>query len=317
MTLTTLVPLVLRASIALTVAGLGLRTPPGDVRALLHDRSRLARSLVAMNVVMPLLALAVAAAFHLHPAVEVAIAMLAVSPVPPLLPGTQLKAGGSAPYAVGLLFATAVLSVVTVPAAVLLAGAAAGEPRHLDAAAVARLVGTSVLGPLAAGCAVRRLAPGLAARAAGPAGAAASVLLAAGCVPLLAVAFPQVVSLLGSGTLAAVALLVAAGLATGHLLGGPRAEDRVVLALATASRHPGVAVAAAAAIAPDETRVPAAVLLYLLTGMGATSLYVRLCHPPPPPGEPVPAPPAGGTPGRPPLAPSLASPRRTGAAGEP
>jgi len=40
-------------------------------------------------------------------------------------------------------------------------------------------------------------------------------------------------------------VFVAIGLAVGHLLGGPAREDRSVLALATASRHPGVALAVA------------------------------------------------------------------------
>ena len=55
-----------------------------------------------------------------------------------------------------------------------------------------------------------------------------------------------------------------AGLAAGHLLGGPDPDDRVVLALATASRHPGVALAIASANFPGQKLVPVAVLLYLI-----------------------------------------------------
>jgi BASS family bile acid:Na+ symporter len=289
MTLATLVPLVLQGSIALTVVGLGLRTRPGDIRALLRDRRRLARSLLAMNVVMPLLAVAVAVAFHLHPAVEVALVTLAVSPVPPLLPGKEMKAGGSAPYAVGLLFATALLSVVTVPAAVALVGGASGQARSLPPGQVAGLVLASVVVPLAIGAAVRRWAPGFAHRAEAPVSRVASVLLIAAYVPIVATALGEILSLIGNGTLAAIVLFIAAGLAIGHVLGGPRPEDRVVLALSTASRHPGVAAAAATAVAPNETGVLAAVLLYTLVGMVAGSLYVRL-HRRTPPAESIPAP---------------------------
>ena len=47
-------------------------------------------------------------------------------------------------------------------------------------------------------------------------------------------------------------------------LGGPDPDDRAVLALATASRHPGVALAIASANFPGQTLVPAAVLWYLI-----------------------------------------------------
>ncbi|HEX6749536.1 MAG TPA: hypothetical protein VF092_19735 [Longimicrobium sp.] len=295
MTLAKVIPLLLQASIVLTVVGLGLQTKSGDLRALFHDRRRLVRSLVAMNVVMPALAVAIAVAFHLHPAVDVALVTLAVSPVPPLLPGKELKAGGSGPYAVGLLFATALLSIVTVPAAVLLAGASSHQARPLPPAEVAQLALVTVVAPLAAGAALRGLAPGVAARVAAPIGHLASVLLVVSYVPIVATSFGQLVSLVGNGTLAAIALFIAAGLAVGHVLGGPHPEDRVVLALSTASRHPGVAAAAATAIAPQEKLALAAVLLYTLMGMLGTSLYVRLHHHAPP-GEPVPTPPVGGTP---------------------
>jgi hypothetical protein len=52
-------------------------------------------------------------------------------------------------------------------------------------------------------------------------------------------------------------------LAAGHLLGGPEPGGRTALALATAFRHPGIALAAAAANFPAENFV-AVILLYLL-----------------------------------------------------
>src|SRR4029453_18942260 len=45
------------------------------------------------------------------------------------------------------------------------------------------------------------------------------------------------------GTLPAIAIISMCGLAVGHLLGGPDEDDRTVLAFATISRHPGVAMA--------------------------------------------------------------------------
>jgi BASS family bile acid:Na+ symporter len=56
------------------------------------------------------------------------------------------------------------------------------------------------------------------------------------------------ISLVGNGTILALGAFTLAGLAAGHLLGGPNRDDCTVLALATASRHPGVALAIASAV---------------------------------------------------------------------
>ncbi len=53
-------------------------------------------------------------------------------------------------------------------------------------------------------------------------------------------------SIIREGTLTAITAIVIisiCGLAAGHFLGGPDRDDRTVLAFATVSRHPGVAMA--------------------------------------------------------------------------
>src|SRR5688500_14428366 len=103
MELATLISIAIRASIGLIVFGLALNASPQDALYLFRRPGQLVRSLLAMNVMMPLFAAALAAAFDLNPAVKIALIALAVSPVPPVLPKKQLKAGGRASYAVGLL----------------------------------------------------------------------------------------------------------------------------------------------------------------------------------------------------------------------
>lgn len=121
--------------------------------------------------------------------------------------------------------------------------------------AVARLVAIIVLVPIAAGIVVRWLAPAFARRAARPISLGAMTLLGAVVVLLLVSAWSPAVSLIGNGHVLALAAFVAIELIVGHLLGGPDPEDRVVLALSTASRHPGVALAIATANFPQETSV--------------------------------------------------------------
>lgn len=265
MTAAEIVILLLEASIFLTVFSLGLRATFQDAAWLLQRPGLLLRSLVAMNVIMPLFAAILAAVFHLHPAVKAALVLLAVSPVPPVLPWQQLKLGGSSSYVVGLLVTTALLAIVLVPITIKLLSAVFQVDVGIRPASVAKVVVTSVLLPLALGIVVHAQAPGLAQRS-GPVlakvAAAALVLTAA---PLLVVAWRPMMVLIGNGTLASIVAFTLLGVTAGHLLGGPVPANRTTLGLATASRHPGLAMAIASANFPGQVRsIAAAILLYLV-----------------------------------------------------
>ncbi|MGH9752249.1 MAG: bile acid:sodium symporter family protein [Blastocatellia bacterium] len=262
-----LIALALKASTFFTVFSLGLNASPRDATCLLRDPRRLARSLLSIYAVMPLFAAALAFVFNLHPAVKIALIALAVAPVPPVLPKKAMKAGGESSFAIGLLVATALLSIVFTPLAVNLLGKAFGTPARIPPLAIVWLVLATVVVPLAMGMLIRRAAPTFAGRAAKPVALSATVLLVAGAIPILFIAWLAIESLIGNGTLAAIAAFVPVGLATGHLLGGPDPEDRTVQALSTAFRHPGVALAVAGANFLERKLVPAAILLYLIVSV--------------------------------------------------
>jgi BASS family bile acid:Na+ symporter len=133
--------------------------------------------------------------------------------------------------------------------------------------AVAQVVLISVLAPLAAGILVRRVASALAEQMEKPFSLLAWVMLAAACIPILITAMPAAISLIGDGTLAAIVGFIVLGLGVGHLLGGPEPNDRTVLAIFTASRHPGVAMAIGITNAPGEKEVLATVLLYFIVNL--------------------------------------------------
>jgi len=65
----------------------------------------------------------------------------------------------------------------------------------------------------------------------------------------------------------AIAAFILGGLLIGHFMGGPKPENRAGLAMATASRHPGIAIALAVANFPEEKLAISAVLLYLLVNI--------------------------------------------------
>ena len=276
--MTALILLGLKASIFLTVFALALETTLDDALYLFRRPSELVQSLLSMNVIMPLFAAALVALFDLHPAVEIALIALAVSPVPPILPKKQVKAGGHGSYAMGLLVAAAVLAIVFVPLTVDLLGRVFGGAAQISVVTIAQLVFTTVLLPLAAGMAVDHFAPAFADRIAKPVSLAAAVLLIGSALPVVITAWPAITSLIGNGTIIAIAAFVIVGLAAGHALGGPVPEDRTVLAFSTASRHPGVALAIASANFPGEKLVLAAVLLYLIVNAVVSMLYMKWRH---------------------------------------
>src|SRR6185312_16517058 len=133
------------------VLAVGLRARGSDMSFLLRHPSLLARSIVSMHVVMPLLVLWSALGFELHPAVKVGLIALALSPVPPMLPNRTSLAQGNASYTVGLLTTTAVLSIFLVPLALWTLGMLLHTPLVLAPHVVTVLVGVSILLPLASG----------------------------------------------------------------------------------------------------------------------------------------------------------------------
>src|SRR5262249_14903340 len=122
MNLATSIPLALKASIFLNVFGLGLNARSRDATYLFRNPGRLAWALLPMYVVMPLFAAPRPPAFVLYRAGKTAIMAGAAPPTPPLLPKRQIKAGGEPAFAIGLLVAAALLSIVFTPLAVDLLG---------------------------------------------------------------------------------------------------------------------------------------------------------------------------------------------------
>ena len=111
----------------------------------------------------------------------------------------------------------------------------------------------------------------------GPAALVANVVLLAAVVVVLIAAFPRLGQVLTVGTVAAIVLFTVLGLAFGHVLAGPDPGDSAVLALASAVRHPGIALAVAGANFPS-LDVGAAVILYLLIGAVVSAPYIAQMH---------------------------------------
>lgn len=259
-------------SLAVLVFGSGLGARLADVTALLRRPRLLARSLLAVLVVAPVLAVALVRAFDLNREVAIALVALAVSPLPPLLPNRGEKAGGRAEYGVSLVFILAVLGVPMIAISAVIMERLFGRDYVVDPWAIARLLILSILIPLVAGMAVARASPSTAVRISGPIEKAQRWLLPIAMIALVISAAPRMLALIGNHSLAVVGIFVVAGFAAGHLLGGPDRRDATVLAFATSCRHPATALALASANFPD-TDEHAAVALYGLVTAAVGAAY--------------------------------------------
>jgi len=261
-----LVLLAFQISIISIVFGFGLKATPDDLLYVLRRPGLLARSLIAVFLIMPLVAVALSRWFDFPRVVEIDLIALALSPTPPLLPGREARSGGHQSYGLGLMALCALLSIALVPLSLTFVGAFFGLPFRMSPGAVAAIVSKAVLLPLAAGVLVRALAPAFAARLERPVALLAMILMPLAIVAVLIATAPAMWRLVGSGTILAILMFLVAGFAAGHVLGGPDPDHSVVLALSTACRHPATALSIASLNYPDERFGPT-ILLYVLFGL--------------------------------------------------
>jgi BASS family bile acid:Na+ symporter len=275
MTIAQLISIAIQLSMALMVFCVMLDARLEDVLYLWRRPSLLVRTVLSMNVVMPAIAILIALAFpDLSPPLKIALIAMSVSPVPPFLPSTEVKAGGRSSYVVGLLAVSALSSIVFVPAAAAFIGRIFGQEVQTAPSKIAFIVVTSLLAPLVLGIVVGRIAPSFAKKIAKPLSIAGTVLLVVAFLPVLVKIWPAIAASVGNYTLLTIVSFAIVALAVGHVLGGPAPEDRGVLALSTASRHPGVALAVAHDT-PNVLPVVGVVLIVVVAGAVLGKLYVK------------------------------------------
>ena len=276
MTLQELMMLAMQASIMITVFSFGLEATSGDVLHVFHRPALLARSLIAMFVVMPVVAVLMTQLIDLPLAAQVALVALSVSPIPPLLPKKQSKAGGDTSYALGLMVTMAVLSVLVIPVAMATLGKVFDRPFTVHPFAVAWIIVKAAVLPILVGLLFRAVLPDLAQRLVKPARLIGTALLVLIALLILVKSWHGIEAAAVHGTVLAMAVFVVAGLVTGRLLGPPDPDNRVVLALSCASRHPGIAMALSSAAVPEAQGVGLTILLYLLISTVLSLIFLLL-----------------------------------------
>lgn len=233
----------------------GLTTSAADLKYFGERRGLLVRSLLAVDVAVPVLTLLVTVLLRPAPATTLGLLILAASPAAPFVLLKIESAGGRREYATSLHLALALLAVVTTPATLALLAGFAGVELKVSAFAVAEQIGVSVLLPLLAGMLVRRLVPTASSRLVRPLETFAIGLQVLLIVAVLASTYHLLLSM-DIRSYLAIGATVAAALVAGHLLGWGRQEENTALALESATRNVGLALLIASFFAPLEKALP-------------------------------------------------------------
>lgn len=264
--------LVLKASIVALILAIGMSATTDDIVYLWRRPVLLAKSLLAMYVVMPLVAILMARTLDLPRSTELALVVLAVCAGAPLLPKKLIKAGGDPAYVFSLIVTSSLVAIVTVPTSLhLLAHYISFDTTAVTPERVAQVILTSLLLPLGAGMLIRKAAPGLAERVGDPLLKVAGIVMSL-CALLALVAGFHLVFDVGLPSIIAFAAFTLTAIAAGHLLGGPDASDRRSLAVACASRHIGLALLIAASARGQQTL--ALVAAYILASAVVSIPYM-------------------------------------------
>lgn len=277
-------PILLTVSLGLLVVAAGMASSRGDFLSVIRQPALFGKSALAIIVIPLVAAMLVVGLVPISHAAKAGILLMAISPVPPLMPGKAIKFGGEAEYVYGLQAAFALLAIVTVPLLGSFIATFYDVEAQFPVSVVAGNVFVGLIVPLVIGLALGRwLFRDASPKVPRLISTIGTVLMVIAFVPILIGTWPQIRELIGDGSVAAMALVVVLALAGGYFLGGPELTGRSTLGFAAAIRHPGIALALAGANHSDKP-ISAAVLLFMLVGVVVLIPYqivVRRKLPPP------------------------------------
>lgn len=238
--------------------------------------SLLLRSVVAAFVAVPLAAMVVTRALPLPFEVRAGIAAMAVIPGAPVIYRKMLKGPGNAELAGSFQATMALLSIVLVPLWFMVLSALYTADEVAPVAVVFKQVMLVQGLPLLVGAAIAHWLPDLADDFNEPLHRISSAMLI-GVVLLVVVMGLSLVLKAGPLPILAVVLMAAAGLVSGHYLGGADPTVRQTIALANGSRNAGLALALITLNFPGVAQeVLVTIASYAVMSAIAGKIYTRL-----------------------------------------
>lgn len=260
------------ATVFTVMLSLGLAIDVRDLRWAWARPWLVARGLISVLVLVPIVGVAVAHALGLTLAAQVGVALMAISPGAPVALRRSLDAGSRQSFAAVLQVLVALLAIVSMPISVEALNWFYDTHGSISPVLVVRQVFMAQLLPIGLGLTIRRLAPTLALRSEPIMKRAAAVMLIGFAVLVLVAIWPVVIGAAPRTALAALIITLLA-LTIGHVLGAPDSDTRTAVAVSSALRNPGLALLVTAS-----NRVPrevtSTILAYLLCAAVIVTVYV-------------------------------------------
>jgi len=268
--------ILLKTSIGALIFAIGMTATAEDIVYLWSRPALLFKSIIAMYVVMPMVAVVMNYWFDLPPKTELALIILAICAGAPLLPKKLIRFGGDPSYVFSLIVTTSLLAIITVPASLhVLAKIVSLKASVVTPFQVAGVILKTFLLPLGTGMVLRQLCPALAKIISDPLLKVSSIIMGICAIIALATGF-HLVFTVGLQSVLAFALFTGSALLAGHLLGGPDLSSRTALAISCSSRHIGLALLIA--VNARGQQALALVVAYLLASAMVSMMYVFLMN---------------------------------------
>jgi BASS family bile acid:Na+ symporter len=250
----------------------GLKTRASDLRYMIDQPGLLLRSLLSVDLLVPLITLAILIIIQPARNVAVGLLLLASSPAAPSVLRNIAQAGGNEEYAISFHVALALLAIFTVPISLDLISYATGLHVDVGLPEVALVVGLSILLPIVAGMigAWRFTAT---ARHISPLLEVFSLIVLVLTVILLLTSTYQTLLTLDIRSYVAIILMTVGALAAGHLMARGQPGEQTTLALESATRNTGLTLLMATSFITLEKALPV-LIPYIVTSAVICLLYI-------------------------------------------
>ena len=252
----------------------GLRLALGQQLAFFKENSMaMARSLLAVLVLVPFVGVSVVAILRPSPAVAIGLLILASSPAAPFQLVNIAKKGGSLVYLATLHLTLALFAIITVPVTLYLLTHLFGFKAEFSTLAVAETVGTTILIPVGFGILMRYFFPKFADTVGPILGKLGEVALYLLIIPVLIKAFALMLQI-HLWSYVSMIVFIMVNLAICHLLGPEDAQERMTLALEGSARNIGLALTIGVLNFSQEKALPV-FLPYVIVFVVISAIYLK------------------------------------------
>ncbi|WP_026735902.1 bile acid:sodium symporter family protein [Fischerella sp. PCC 9605] len=230
------------------------------------------RSILGINVVVPIVAVLMVFWLSLPKEVEVGLILIAIAPGTSLTLSRFSCAGKNQSYAVALQITVSLLAVISVPLTIAILSEILPREAHISSLSVAQQIAVAQLLPLITGITVRQCWSDLADNLEKFVTDTANTLFH---VLIIWIMIRHLDGMLRVGVLplALIGLLAFISLVVGHLLGGRESSTRTTLAMMTATHNVTLALFIAALNFPSLC-VSSVMAAYVLVSAGLAIIYL-------------------------------------------